>query len=304
MYDIKRAAVLGSGVMGCAIAAHLANAGLLVTLLDIVPTALSAEETAAGLSLKDRAVRNRLVNAARDKMTNPWSTLLYEPRYIERIQFGNLDDDLELLRQADWVIEAVIENLEAKTQLFKKIEPFLTDKTILSSNTSGISVNAMANELPEERQKNFLVTHFFNPPRYMKLIELVAAQSTAEPVFSYMCRYCEDNLGKGVVVAKDTPGFVANRIGIYSFGVVAAKMIEHGLSIEEADALTGGEIGRPNTGTFRLIDMVGLDTTLSVANYQLKNVTDPAEQVFLALPDFFAQMQKKGYLGDKTKQGF
>ena len=304
MYDIKKAAVLGSGVMGCAIAAHLANAGLLVTLLDIVPAALLAEETAAGLSLKDRAVRNRLVNTAREKMTNPRSTLLYEPRYIERIQFGNLDDDLELLRQADWVIEAVIENLAAKTQLFKKIEPFLTDKTVLSSNTSGISVNAMAKELSAERQENFLVTHFFNPPRYMKLIELVAAQSTAEPIFSYMRRYCEDNLGKGVVVAKDTPGFVANRIGIHSFGVVAAKMQEHGLSIEEADALTGGEIGRPNTGTFRLIDMVGLDTTLSVANYQLKNVADPAERAFVALPDFFVQMQQKGYLGDKTKQGF
>lgn len=304
MYDIKKAAVLGSGVMGAAIAAHLANAGLLVTVLDIVPQTLTAEETAAGIALGDRPVRDRFVKAARDKMANQRSMLLYEPRTIQRIQFGNLEDDLELLREADWVVEAVLENLDVKKQLFGKIEPFLKPQAILSTNTSGISVNAIAEALSPERRRRFMVTHFFNPPRYMKLLELVAAESTSEEAFAYMRRYCEDRLGKGVVIAKDTPGFVANRIGVYSLALVAAKTQEYGLTVEEADALTGSDIGRPNTGTFRLIDMIGLDTTLAVADYQLKNVADPAERAVLTMPGFFAQMQEKGYIGDKKKQGF
>ena len=304
MYDIKKAAVLGSGVMGSAIAAHLANAGLLVTLLDIVPNEPTTEEAAKGLTIEDRAVRDRFVQSARDKMTNPRAMLLYEPKFIRRLRFGNLEDDLELLRDADWVVEVVVENLDIKQKLLQKIEPFLKSGTILSTNTSGISVNALAKALPANRQKSFMVTHFFNPPRYMRLLELVAANNTDREVFAYMRRFCEDRLGKGVVIAKDTPGFVANRIGVFSLLLVAAKTLEYGLSIEAADALTSGDIGRPNTGTFRLIDMIGLDTTLSVANYQLKNVTDPAERSVLSVPDFLTKMQTEGLLGDKNKQGF
>ena len=304
MYDIKKAAVLGSGVMGAAIAAHLANAGLLITLLDIVPGEPTAEEAAKGLTLADRPVRDRFVQAAREKMAQPRATLLYEPKIIRRIRFGNLEDDLALLKDADWVIEVVVENLEIKTQLLKKIEPFLKPRAIISTNTSGISVNAIAEALPAERRNYFMVTHFFNPPRYMKLLELVAAKHTDEKAFSYMRGFCEDKLGKGVVAAKDTPGFVANRIGVYSLALVAAKTREYGLTIEEADALTGGDIGRPNTGTFRLIDMIGLDTTLSVANYQLKHVSNPAEAAILSVPEFLTRMQAAGLLGDKVKQGF
>lgn len=304
MYDIKKAAVLGSGVMGAAIAAHLANAGLLVTLLDIVPKELTPEEAAKGLSLGDAAVRNRIVWAAREKINNPRAALLFEPGYGERIRFGNLEDDLGLLRDADWVVEVVVEDLKIKTKLLAKIEPWLKPQAIVSTNTSGISVNAMAQALTAERRKRFLVTHFFNPPRYMRLMELVAAADTAADAFAYMHRFCEDRLGKGVVVAKDTPGFVANRIGVYSLALAAAKTQEYGLTVEETDALTGGDIGRPHTGTFRLIDMIGLDTTLAVAKYQLQHVTDPAERAVLSMPDYMDGMLARGYLGDKCKQGF
>lgn len=304
MYDIKKAAVLGAGVMGAAIAAHLANAGLAVTVLDIVPLELLPEEAGAGLTLQDRSVRNRFVNAAKEKMTNPRAALLFEPSFIERMRFGNLEDDLELVRGADWVIEVVVENLAIKEQLLRKIEPYLKPRAILTTNTSGISVNALAEALPDSRRGRFMATHFFNPPRYMKLIEMVAANQTDETAFAYMRSFCEDRLGKGVVMAKDTPGFVANRIGVYSLALVVAKTHEYGLTIEEADALTGSEMGRPNTGTFRLMDMIGLDTTLSVANYQLKHVNDPAERAVLSMPDFLNRMLEKGYLGDKKKQGF
>ncbi len=304
MYDIKKAAVLGSGVMGGAIAAHLANAGLLVTLLDIVPAGLTPEEEAKGLTLQDKTVRNRIVNLARDKMANARSMQLYTPGFIKRITFGNLEDDLGLLSEADWVVEAVVENLDVKKQLLGKIEPFLKPGAIISTNTSGISVDAIAECLPPARRKQFLVTHFFNPPRFMRLLELVPGRATAGDVTAYMAQYCEARLGKGVVLAKDTPGFIANRIGVYSLALVAAKMQEYGLSVEEADALTGGEIGRPNTGTFRLIDMVGLDTLIAVADYQRQHVTSEQEKKVLAMPGIFAGMQAKGLLGDKKKQGF
>ena len=304
MYDIKKAAVLGSGVMGGAIAAHLANAGLLVTLLDIVPGSLTPEEEAKGLTLQDKTVRNRIALQARDKMANARVMQLYTPGFIKRITFGNLDDDLGLLREADWVVEAVVENLAVKKQLLGKIEPFLKPRAIISTNTSGISVDAIAEALPPARRERFLVTHFFNPPRFMKLLELVPGTATSGEVTAYMAQYCEAKLGKGVVKAKDTPGFIANRIGVYSLALVAAKMRQYGLSVEEADALTGGEIGRPNTGTFRLIDMVGLDTLIAVADYQGKHVQDEQERKVLAMPEFFARMQAKGYLGDKKKQGF
>lgn len=303
-YDIKKAAVLGSGVMGAAIAAHLANAGLAVTLLDIVPPEPTAEENAAGLTLSDRAVRDRFVRSARDRMIQPRSTLLYEPSVIRRIRFGNLTDDLDLLRDADWVVEAVVENLAVKQNLLRNIESLLKPGVILSTNTSGISVNEIAEALPDGRRPHFLVTHFFNPPRTMKLLELVAGKSTDGQVFAVMRRFCEERLGKGVVVAKDTPGFIANRIGVYSLALVAAKAKEFGLTVEETDALTGSDIGRPNTGTFRLLDMIGLDTMLSVASYQRTHVADLAEREVLAVPEYLTRMQAAGLVGDKKKQGF
>lgn len=304
MYDIRKAAVLGSGVMGGAIAAHLANAGLNVTLLDIVPGKLTEEEIKKGLTLNDKQVRNRVVVQAKEKMQNPKSMQLYTKANIDLITFGNLEDDLDLLREADWVVEAVVENLDIKKGLFQKILPFLKKKVVLTSNTSSISVNAMCEILPDEIRENFLITHFFNPPRFMKLLEVVPSRHTSSAIVEYMADFCEEKLGKGVVLAKDTPGFVANRVGTYSLSLILHKMLAYGLTIEEVDALTGSEIGRPHTGTFRLIDMVGLDTMNNVASYLKDNVVSAQEKAVFTLPDFFREMLTKGYLGDKTKQGF
>lgn len=304
MLDIRKAAVIGSGVMGGAIAAHLANAGLVVTLLDIVPAQLLDAEAKKGLTLQDRVVRNRIVLQAKEKMQNPKSMQLYTKANLERVTFGNLDDDLELLRQADWVVEAVVENLPIKKELFIKIAPYLKPNVILTSNTSGISVNAMSEVLPEELKPNFLITHFFNPPRHMRLLELIPSRHTAGGLLEYVTEFCEEKLGKGVVVAKDTPGFIANRVGTYALSLTIHKMLEYGLRFEEVDALTGSEIGRPNTGTFRLLDMVGLDTLNNVAAYLKSNVASTKEEAVLTLPNFIGKMLVAGCLGDKSKKGF
>lgn len=304
MKDFRKAAVIGSGVMGGAIAAHLANAGMRVTLLDIVPAKLLDAEAKKGLTLQDKTVRNRFVLQAKEKMENPKSMQLYTKSNLDRITFGNLEDDLELLRQADWVVEAVVENLQIKKDLFTKILPYLKSSAVLTSNTSGISVNAMSEALPEDLKHRFLITHFFNPPRHMRLVELIPSCHTEDGLLNDMTEFCEEKLGKGVVLAKDTPGFIANRVGTYAMALTMHKMIEYGLRFEEVDALTGGEIGRPNTGTFRLVDMVGLDTLHHVANYLRDNVTDTEEKTVISLPDFVGRMLTAGYLGDKSKKGF
>lgn len=304
MYDIKKAAVLGSGVMGAAIAAHLANAGLKVTLLDIVPSKLNDEEIKIGLTLQDQGVRNRVVMKAYERIKKPKSMLLYTQENINRITFGNLEDDLCLLREADLVVEVVLENLEIKKSLFQKISPYLKKGVILSSNTSGISINSMCEALSEDIRKNFIITHFFNPPRYMKLLEIVPSRYTDTNVVKYMKEFCEYHLGKGVVVAQDTPGFVANRVGSQALISVVRKMLEHNLTVEEVDALTGSEIGRPRSGTFRLMDLVGIDTVVDVAAYLQENIKDEAEKDSLEIPEFIKEMVRRGYRGDKSGQGF
>lgn len=304
MYDIKKVAVLGSGVMGAAIAAHLANAGLKVTLLDIVPDKLTEEEKEKNYTLQDKAVKNRIVLKAQERMKNKKSLLLYVPENIDLITFGNFTDDLELLKEADWVVEAVVENIDIKKSLYQKVVPYLKAKVLLSSNTSGISVNAMSEVLPKELRESFFVTHFFNPPRFMKLLELVPCQDTSLEVIEYMQEFCEEKLGKGIVVAKDTPGFIANRVGVFALTAVINKMEKYGLSFEEVDALTGSEIGRPRTGTFRLIDMIGIDTTVNVANYLRDNTSNTTEKEMLRIPQYLHIMLQNGILGDKSKHGF
>jgi len=304
MYDVKKAAVLGSGVMGAAIAAHLANAGISVTLLDIASTTLTDEEEKKGQTLTDITVRNRIVLKAKEQMQNAKAMLLYTPSNIDRITFGNFEDDLNQLADADWVIEVVVEKLAIKQQLFQRILPYLKKNTILSSNTSGISIHSLVEGLPDRIKENFLITHFFNPPRYMKLLEIVPSRYTNPDVYTYMVEFCEDKLGKGIVTAKDTPGFIANRIGVFSLALVINKMMKYDLSIEAVDELTGSHIGRPNTGTFRLLDIIGIDTMMSVADYQLQHVTNEAERNILRLPSFIKTMITKDYLGNKKKQGF
>ena len=237
---LERAAVLGSGVMGATIAAHLANAGLEVLLLDIVPTALSPEEQAAGLTLQDPRVRNRLAAAAVAGLERLKPAPLYLAADAARIEPGNLEDHLPRLATCDWVVEVVVENMAIKKALLAgKVAPHLKADAILSTNTSGLSVNELADALPEGLRRRFLVTHFFNPPRYMRLVEVVSSRHTDPAVAAGMATFIRGRLGKGIVVGKDTPNFVANRIGVFSICNAVQHMLALDLTVEEVDAVAG-----------------------------------------------------------------
>ena len=299
---IHKVAVIGSGVMGSTIAAHLANAGIPSLLLDIVPAKLSAKEEAAGLTLEDRTVRNSIANTNKGKLLKMNPAPFLVPEFADRIEVGNLSDDLGRLNEVDWVIEVVVERLDIKVDLFKKIAEQVRPGTIVSSNTSGISLNAMVEGLPESFTKYFLGTHFFNPPRYMKLLEIIPGPNTDQDVIEFLCEFGERVLGKGVVMAKDTPNFIANRIGAIGSPVLLKEMLRTGLTVDEVDALTGPVIGRPKSASFRLIDLVGLDIFIHSNNNVANGV--PEEKENFILPEFISTMLTKGWLGDKTKQGF
>jgi 3-hydroxyacyl-CoA dehydrogenase len=300
--QIRKVAVLGSGVMGSTIAAHLANAGIPSLLLDIVPSKLSAKDEASGLTLEDRKVRNSIAetNKANLKKMNP--APFFVPEFADRIEVGNLSDDLERLNEVDWVIEVVVERLDIKVDLFKKVAAHVRPGTIVSSNTSGISLKAMVEGLPESFTKYFLGTHFFNPPRYMKLLEIIPGPNTEPEIVSYLAEFGERVLGKGVILAKDTPNFIANRIGVFGLAVTLQEMIRSGLSVDEVDALTGPVMGRPKSASFRTVDLVGLDTFMHTANTVAVGVS--SEKDNFQLPEFMHTMLSNGWLGDKTKQGF
>ncbi|AET66532.1 3-hydroxyacyl-CoA dehydrogenase [Desulfosporosinus orientis DSM 765] len=300
--QIHKVAVLGSGVMGSTIAAHLANAGIPSLLLDIVPSKLSAKEEAAGLTLEDRKVRNSIAeqNKANLKKMNPAPLLV--PEFADRIEVGNFSDDLGRLKDVDWVIEVVVERLDIKIDLFKRVAEEVRPGTIVTTNTSGISLKAMTEGLPESFTSNFLGTHFFNPPRYMKLLEIIPGPNTSPEVVAFMVEFGERVLGKGVVTCKDTPNFIANRIGSFGSPVMIKEMLRLGLTIDEVDALTGPVMGRPKSALFRTIDMVGLDTFIHTANNVAQGV--PAEKEDFQLPEFVHTMLANGWLGDKVKQGF
>ncbi len=302
-HQINKAAVIGSGVMGSGIAAHLANIGIPVLLLDIVPNKLTAEEEAKGLTLEDKRVRNRLTDQAIKNMKKQKPAPLASKESLSLISTGNLEDDLEKLKDADWIIEVVVENLEIKKALYEKIEGVRSEHAIVSSNTSGISIEAMAEGRSEGFRKHFLGTHFFNPPRYLKLLEVIPTKGTSQEVLDFMVRFGENRLGKGVVIAKDTPNFIGNRIGTYGLLVTLREMTERGYSVGEVDSVTGTLIGRPKSATFRTLDVVGLDTFVHVA----KNVfdqTEGEEQEVFRTPDFLVKMVENGWLGAKSKQGF
>lgn len=300
--QIHKVAVLGSGVMGSTIAAHLANAGIPSLLLDIVPAKLSAKEEAAGLTLEDPKVRNSIAEGNKSRLLKMNPAPFLVPEFAERIEVGNLSDDLGRLSEVDWVIEVVVERLDIKVDLFKKIAANVRPGTIVSSNTSGISLKAMVEGLPESFTKYFLGTHFFNPPRYMKLLEIISGPNTDPSVLSFLCEFGERVLGKGVVIAKDTPNFIANRIGAIGSPVILKEMLRTGLTVEEVDALTGPVMGRPKSASFRTIDLVGLDTFIHSNNNVAEGV--PEEKDSFILPEFIQTMLKNGWLGDKTKQGF
>jgi 3-hydroxyacyl-CoA dehydrogenase len=302
---IERVAVLGSGVMGATIAAHLANAGLEVLLLDIVPKAPTPEEAAAGLTLADARVRSRLAAAAVAGLDKLKPSPLYQAADAARIEPGNLEDHLARLSTCDWVIEVVVENMAVKKALLgEQVAPHLKPGAILSTNTSGLSVNELAEVLPEALRPRFLVTHFFNPPRYMRLVEVVPSRHTDPAVAAAMAGFIRRRLGKGIVVGKDTPNFVANRIGVFSMCNAIHHMVELGLTVEEVDAVSGPATARPKSACFRTADLVGLDTLAHVARNSFDLLPADERRDTFVLPAFVDEMVKKGLLGNKTRQGF
>lgn len=303
MFQIRKAAVLGSGVMGSGIAAHLANIGIPTLLLDIVPKTLTDKESAKGLTLESKEVRNRFSRGAIEKLGKQKPAPLTAKENVALIEYGNLEDDIERLGEVDWIIEVVVEKLEVKQQLFEKVDRVRKKGTVVSSNTSGISIEAMAEGRSEDFQTHFLGTHFFNPPRYLKLLEMIPTEKTDPSVLTFMKTFGEDTLGKGVVIAKDTPNFIANRIGTYGLLITLQEMLAKGYSAGEVDSVTGPLIGRPKSATFRTLDVVGLDTFVHVSNNVYENVREEEREVF-KIPDFMLKMLENNWLGSKTGQGF
>lgn len=303
-FQIRKAAVVGAGVMGAAIAAHLANVGISVLLLDIVPSQLTEEEQAKGLTLESPAVRNRFATRGLETAKKAKPASFYDMKDTRLIQLGNLTDNLELLSDCDWIVEAVVENLDVKRQVLSNIERVAKSSAIVSSNTSGISIADMSAHCSLSFRKRFLGTHFFNPPRYMKLLEVIPGPDTSEEIVQDMSRFGERVLGKGVVRAKDTPNFIANRIGTYGLVITLDAMVKYGLGVDEVDLLTGPVLGRPKSATFRTLDIVGLDTFVHVSKNVQASLTDPDEKAAFAIPAYLQQMVDYGWLGEKSGQGF
>tara|TARA_R110002072_G_scaffold99971_12_gene219864 strand:- start:6978 stop:9383 length:2406 start_codon:yes stop_codon:yes gene_type:complete len=301
---IKKVAIVGSGIMGSGIACHFANIGVEVLLLDIVPRELNDKEKAKGFTLEDKVVRNRLVNEALMTSLKSKPSPIYSQKFAERITTGNIDDDLHKIKDVDWVMEVVVERLDIKQQVFEKIEKFRTPGTLITSNTSGIPIKFMNEGRSEDFQKHFAVTHFFNPPRYLKLFEVVPGPKCTQDVTDFLMMYGDKFLGKTSVLAKDTPAFIGNRIGIFGIMSLFHVVKEMGLTIEEVDKLTGPVIGRPKSATFRTIDVVGLDTLVHTANGVKDNCPNDEMRDQFVIPDFVNHMMENKMLGSKTKQGF
>jgi 3-hydroxyacyl-CoA dehydrogenase len=295
---IRKAAVIGSGIMGGGIAALLASAGVETILLDIVPFDLKPEEQ------DDAKARNRLVKAGLDAVRKANPALLMLPADSDRISIGNLDDDFDQLAHCDWIVEVVVENLKIKQDLFKRIEGIRKADAIVSSNTSGIPLKAMSEGLGSDFKQHFLGTHFFNPVRYMRLLEIIPGEETTQEVLDFMADFGERLLGKTIVWAKDTPNFVGNRIGVSGIVRAMQLMMEEGLSILEVDALFGPHMGRPRTAMFKTTDLVGLDTLVHVAQNTYDLVVDDESRDHFLLPDFIHKMVEKKLLGKKTNAGF
>jgi 3-hydroxyacyl-CoA dehydrogenase len=301
---IKKVAIIGSGIMGSGIACHFANIGVEVLLLDIVPRELNAKEKAQGLTLEDKIVRNRLVNDALTTSLKSKPSPIYSQKFASRITTGNLDDDIAKIADVDWIMEVVVERLDIKKIVFEKLEKYRTPGTLITSNTSGIPIKFMNEARSEDFQRHFAVTHFFNPPRYLKLFEVVPGPNCKQEVTDFLMMYGDKFLGKTSVLAKDTPAFIGNRIGIFGIMSLFHVVKEMGLTIEEVDKLTGPVIGRPKSATFRTIDVVGLDTLVHTANGVKENCPEDEMRDQFVIPDFVNKMMENKWLGSKTKQGF
>ncbi|MEX2105172.1 MAG: 3-hydroxyacyl-CoA dehydrogenase NAD-binding domain-containing protein, partial [Bacilli bacterium] len=297
---IRKAAVIGSGVMGAGIAAHLANVGISTLLLDIVPREITPDLAKKGV----KEARSSIAQSALDRMLKTKPAPLFTKASSQHIVVGNIEDDLGKVSEVDWIIEVVVENLQVKRALFEKIEQYWKPGTVVSSNTSGVSINAMIEGRTDAFRSHFLGTHFFNPPRYMKLLEIIPANDTSLEIVQQMVSFSESILGKGVVIAKDTPNFIANRIGVHGLLATIDVMKEHGLTPDEVDSVTGPALGRPRSATFRTLDMVGLDTFVHVANNVYDNVNDDEEKLRFIVPEFLKNMVSNGWIGEKSGQGF
>jgi len=301
---IKEVAILGSGVMGSRIAAHFANIGCKVYLLDIVPKEPNESEKKKGLTLQDKEVRNRIASENLKSALASKPSPIYHKSFSSRITAGNFDDDLEMLRNADWIIEVVVENIEIKKSVFAKVEQYRKQDSLITSNTSGIPINSMLEGRSENFIENFCGTHLFNPPRYLQLLEIIPTPKTRPDVVDFLMNYGSLYLGKTTVLCKDTPAFIANRIGVYSMMVVFNLMDEMKLSVKEIDTLTGPLTGKPKSGTFRTCDVVGIDTLVKVADNIYKDCPDDEERELFKIPEYVTKMVSNNWLGDKTGQGF
>jgi len=301
---IKKVAVVGSGIMGSGIACHFANIGLEVLLLDIIPNALTEAEEKNGLTLESKVVRNRLVN---DHLTNALKSNpspIYSQKFASRITTGNTTDDMAKIGHYDWIIEVVVERLDIKKLVFEQIDKFRKPGTLVTSNTSGIPIKFMSEGRSDDFQAHFCGTHFFNPARYLKLFEIIPGPKTSSEVLNFLFDYGSKYLGKTSVIAKDTPAFIGNRIGIFGIQSLFHLVKEMGLTIEEVDKLTGPVIGRPKSATFRTVDVVGLDTLVHVANGIYENCPNDEAHELFKLTDFITKMMENKWLGSKTGQGF
>ncbi len=301
---IKKVAVIGSGIMGSGIACHFANIGVEVLLLDIVPREPDDKEKAQGLTLQDSAVRNRLVNTALATALKSKPSPIYHQNFASRITTGNLEDDIAKVSKVDWIIEVVVERLDIKKKVFETVEKHRTPGTLITSNTSGIPIKFMSEGRSDDFQQHFCGTHFFNPARYLKLFEIIPGPKTSPEVLGFLNGYGEKFLGKTSVVAKDTPAFIGNRIGIFSIQSLFHMVKDLGMTVEEVDKLTGPVIGRPKSATFRTVDVVGLDTLVHVANGIYENCAADERHSIFKLPTFIDSMVSNKWLGSKTGQGF
>ncbi len=307
-YQVHHAVVIGAGTMGAAIAAHLANAGVPVTLLDIVPDKLTPEEAKKGLSLSDPVVRNRIVNQGLERALKSRPASFMSTDVAALVHTGNLEDDFAAVSQTDWVIEVIVEDLATKRALMQRIDAARAEQTIVSTNTSGIPVGSIAVGFSDGFRQHFLGTHFFNPPRYLKLLEIIPTTDTLPEVVQFISHFAEYRLGKGVVLCKDTPNFIANRLSFGDGAFALDYILEQGYTVEEVDAITGPVIGRPKTATFRLIDLVGVDVWEHVGRNLAPAIPqDAMAQRYLGSEKTNAlihEMVKRGWLGNKSKQGF
>lgn len=301
---IRKVAVLGSGVMGSRIACHFANIGCEVVMLDIVPRELNEQEQKKGVSEDSPAFRNRIVNDALKFALKSNPSPIYRKSFASRIVTGNFEDDMSKISDCDWVIEVVIERLDIKKLVFDNVEKFRKPGTLVTSNTSGIPIHMMLEGRSDDFKANFCGSHFFNPPRYLQLLEIIPTPSTSPEVVDFLMDYGSRYLGKKTVLCKDTPAFIANRVGVYSIMSLFHAVEEMGLTVDEVDKLSGPVMGRPKSATFRTCDVVGLDTLVHVANGLKANCPDDEEKDLFELPEYISKMVENNWLGSKTKQGF